>query len=84
MKREGKIVAESDFMHPLQTSQFLENLKELKARAAKEGNMYFTGGWSMDYETQFNAVRSGFLAAKGISPRIDSYWKSRLKSLKKL
>ncbi len=81
MKKENKIVAESDFMHPLQTTKFLDNLKELKRRAAKIGNIYFTGGWSMEYETQFNAVKSGFLAAREIAPSIEGYWKNKMPSL---
>lgn len=82
MKREGKIVAESDFMHPLQTISFLEGLRKLKAIGLKEGNIFFTGGWSMDFETQFNAVLSGFYAASAIDPKIVPYWKARMPSLK--
>jgi predicted NAD/FAD-binding protein len=82
MKKEGKIVAESDFMHPLQTLSFLEGLRKLKAIGKKEGNIYFTGGWSMDFETQFNAVLSGYLAASAISPSIKTFWQGMMPSLK--
>jgi predicted NAD/FAD-binding protein len=82
MKKEGKIVAESDFMHPLQTISFLEGLRKLKAIGKQEGNIFFTGGWSMDFETQFNAVLSGYLAASAITPNIRFYWQSMMPSLK--
>ncbi len=84
MKKEGKIVMESNFMHPLQTISFLEGLRRLKAVGRKEGNLYFTGGWSMDFETQFNAVLSGFYAASAIDPKIVPYWKTHMPSLKKI
>lgn len=84
MKKEGKIVAESDFMHPLQTLSFLEGLRKLKAVGRKEGKIFFTGGWSMDFETQFNAVLSGYYAARAIAPDIAPYWLERMPSLRKL
>jgi predicted NAD/FAD-binding protein len=82
MKKEGKIVAESDFMHPLQTISFLKGLRKLKAIGKKEGNIFFTGGWSMDFETQFNAVLSGYYAASAITPNLRYYWQSMMPSLK--
>jgi predicted NAD/FAD-binding protein len=83
MKKEGKIVAESDFMHPLQTISFLKGLRKLKAIGKKEGNIFFTGGWSMDFETQFNAVLSGYYAASAITPNLRYYWQSMMPSLSK-
>lgn len=84
IKREGHFVAESNFMHPMQTVVFLERLKQLKAIAAREGNIYFAGGWSMEFETQFNAILSGFGAASFIAPDIVPYWKAKMPTLRKI
>jgi len=82
LKEKGLILAEADFMHPLPTTGFLEALKELKKRGKEEGDITFAGGWSENWETQYNAIQSGFKAARAIDSCIEPFWKEKLPALK--
>jgi predicted NAD/FAD-binding protein len=84
LKEKGHILAERDFMHPLPTIGFIDALKELRELEGEEENIAFAGGWSQNWETQYNAILSGYNAATKLDPKAANFWKGKLRSLKML
>ncbi len=81
LKKNGHILAESYFKHPTTTTKFIDRIREIKQIAKDDGRIFFAGGWSLNWENQNTAVKSGFLAAGAIDPNIIFKWKKRLPSL---
>lgn len=81
LKEHGHILAESYFKHPMTTPKFIERIKELKQIAKEQGNIFFAGGWSLNWENQNTSILSGLEAAQSIAPKIMPYWKRKLPSL---
>lgn len=81
LKQNGHILAESYFKHPLTTPKFIERIQEIKQIAKEQGNIFFAGGWSLNWENQNTAILSGLEAAQSIAPEILPFWKKKLSSL---
>ncbi len=82
LKEKGKIKAEAHFKHPFPTVDFIESNNELRRLAKEEGNIFFAGGWIMNWETQHTAILSGYEVAREIEPKIIPFWKKKLPFLK--
>lgn len=59
LKKNGKLIHETTFWHPLITTDFIKHLNEAKDIVSKIPSIYFAGGWSEGLETQNSAVISG-------------------------
>ncbi len=82
LKGKGRLLAEEHFKHPYITPKFIEANLDLKRLAKEQGNIFFAGGWIMNWETQHTAILSGFEVAKEIDPNLGAYWKKKLPYLK--
>ncbi len=59
LKKDGKLMHETTFWHPLITTDFIRHLNQAKDLISKIPTIYFAGGWSEGLETQNSAVISG-------------------------
>jgi predicted NAD/FAD-binding protein len=83
LKKSDQILTHISYFHPVETVDFVQKVRQLKALAKKRGTLVFAGGWSNLFETQDSAVESGYKAAIALDPSVVDYWEESLPTLTK-